>query len=193
MKRRKVKFAIEESDQEIRKIFSDQSMKVFRSNFEKRYVCLVEFRSGPAAFSFFPFSSDHPIDPLVPRSYLLRLLRFAYIRDSTKRGDLRVTGPRSKGGLPRVSPHDGQFVCRKEGRGPWKREVRPKHPSSHPIPTPPPLSFSSSSYVPNEAARWIDSPPRMRLFLPSPPSSSFLSFFSCPRIEQEHRPPPVHE
>lgn len=31
MKRRKVKFAIEESDQEIRKIFSDQSMKVFRS------------------------------------------------------------------------------------------------------------------------------------------------------------------
>lgn len=53
MKRRKVKFAIEESDQEIRKIFSDQSMKVFRSNFEKRYVCLVEFRSGPAAFSFF--------------------------------------------------------------------------------------------------------------------------------------------
>lgn len=188
MKRRKVKFAIEESDQEIRKIFSDQSMKVFRS----KNGTFASSNSDPAPRRS-PFSSDHPIDPLVPRSYLLRLLRFAYIRDSTKRGDLRVTGPRSKGGLPRVSPHDGQFVCRKEGRGPWKREVRAKHPSSHPIPTPPPLSFSSSSYVPNEAARWIDSPPRMRLFLPSPPSSSFLSFFSCPRIEQEHRPPPVHE
>lgn len=86
-------------------------------------------------------------------------------------------------------------ICLSQGRGPWKREVRAStlpRPSSHL-----PLSFSSSSYVPNEAARWIDSPPRMRLcLLPSTfilPLSSPSSCSVCPRIEQEHRSPPAHE
>lgn len=134
----------------------------------------VEFRS---AFFFFPFSSTTPSI----HSYLDRLLRrFAYIRDSTKRGP-RVTGPQSKGDF-RVFRRttDNLFVART--KGPWKREVRGStlpRPSSHLLPDTH-LPLSSTSYVPNEAARWIDSPPRMRLFLlPSPPlhPSSLLSFF----------------
>lgn len=144
----------------------------------------------PRGVLLLSFFVDHPIDPLVPRSYLLR--RFAYTRDSTKRGP-RVTGPRSKGGLPRVSPHDGQFVCRKD-EAPGREKFEPA-PFLALLPTSP--SFSSSSYVPNEAARWIDSPPRMRLcLLPSTfilPLSSPSSCSVCPRIEQEHRSPPAHE
>ena len=76
-------------------------------------------------------------------------------------------------GLPRVSPHDGQFVCCKdEAREREKERKRerererekfeaPFHPSGPPsLPTFGHPLFPPSSYVPNEAARWIDSPSR---------------------------------
>lgn len=171
---RKVKFAIEVTKNQMKreprrsaKFRSKKSMKC--KSFPLRSPRSPSSNSDrPRGVLLLSFFVDHPIDPLVPRSYLLR--RFAYTRDSTKRGP-RVTGPRSKGGLPRVSPHDGQFVCRKD-EAPGREKFEPA-PFLALLPTSPSLSLRAVTYLtrPRDGSTLR----RECASASSPPPSSFLS------------------